>query len=254
MTLAIAGDVGGRARNEILHALPPMDWKSVAKDLRSVQVHTGRVLYEPDDPIDVVYFPQTAVFSASRLMRDGGVAEIAMIGPEGVVGLRSFLRGGGSTSDRVVCSVPGEALTMRVDAFLRHAEGSLALHRALLWYAGGCMTMLAQLIACNRLHRLEPRCARWLLMTADRIGHGPIPLTQERLSMMLGAQRPTVTAVLALLRATGCVGSTRGRVEIFDRRRLESLACECYSVCASVFRKDVSVFPTIRGLITPSIA
>lgn len=95
--------------------------------------------------------------------------------------------------------------------------------------------MLAQLIACNRLHRVEQRAARWLLMTIDRISALEFPMTQERLSMMLGAQRPTVTAVMASLRDAGCLENSRARVRVTDRRCLESLACECYAICAAYF-------------------
>lgn len=236
MTLTTANYVGERVRNEILRFLPPRDWDVVSEDLRPIRAPLGFVLYEAGAPIDWIYFPQTAVFSASQLLRDGGVAEISMVGPEGLAGWKVLLEEAPAT--RTVCSMPGEVLAMRADAFLRHAEAFSHLRSAALAYIGRHVTMLAQLVACNRLHRVEQRCARWLLMTADRVNDATFPLTQERLSMMLGAQRPTLTAVMASLREAGCVGGRRGVVEILDRQKLKSIACECYDACAVLFRRD----------------
>jgi CRP-like cAMP-binding protein len=196
----------------------------------------GFVVQRPDEPIDRIYFPQTAVFSVSRLMRDGVVAEISMIGREGLSGWEVLLEKG-SASASTVCSVPGEALAMSADAFLRHVKASPALLSASLVYVSRYASVIAQLVACNRLHRVEQRCARWLLMTADRTENAAFPLTQDRLSTVLGSQRPTMTAVIASLRNAGCVGGKRGVVEILDRRKLESLSCECYDICASLFRQ-----------------
>lgn len=232
-------------RNNLLRSLPARDWDVVSESMRSVQMPSGFLLYVRDEPIDWIYFPQTAVFSVSRLTLDGGVAEIAMIGREGVAGWDIFMEKG-LASAPTTCSMPGEALAMRTNEFWRHVETSSSLRSAFLGYVSRYTTMLAQLIACNRLHRIEQRCARWLLMTADRIDNTIFSLTQERLSMMLGSQRPTLTAVLASLREAGCVGTRRGVLEILDRQRLESLACECYEVCSSIFREDVGLFTTLK--------
>jgi CRP-like cAMP-binding protein len=212
----------------------------------------GFVLYEPDEAIDRMYFPQTAVVSVSQ-MRDGAVAEISMIGPEGLTGWEILLEKT-SASARMVCSMPGTALAVRADALLRHVESCSDLRSALFAYLNGYLAMLAQLIACNRLHRVEQRCARWLLMTADRVNDVAFPLTQERLSAMLGSQRSTLTTVMASLREAGCVGGRRGVVEILDRPKLESFACECYDICASIFRPDTSIVAPVDVLSRVSVA
>lgn len=194
----------------------------------------GFVLYEAGNPIDRLYFPLSSVVSIIQVMREGAVAEVGMVGREGVAGLDALLRGGIATA-RHVCQVPGTALSAPAAAIRAAARQNEPLMDAVLRYAGGYCSMLAQLIACNRLHRVEQRCARWLLMTVDRMGKLEFPMTQERLSMMLGAQRPTVTAVMTSLRDSGCLESGRGQVRITNRRCLESLACECYEICASYF-------------------
>ncbi|HXO17106.1 MAG TPA: Crp/Fnr family transcriptional regulator, partial [Candidatus Dormibacteraeota bacterium] len=176
----------------------------------------------------------TAVVSIVQMMQEGSAAEVGMVGFEGVSGLEAILRDGLSTG-RSVCQVPGTALGMPVTVLREAVIERNGIMHALLDYTGGYCAMLAQLIACNRLHRVEQRCARWLLMTVDRIGAPAFPMTQERLSMMLGAQRPTVTAVMASLRDAGCVESSRGQVRVTDRAKLESLACECYALCAGYF-------------------
>lgn len=233
--------------NNILRSLPPRDWDALSEDLRPIRTPLGFVLYQAGGPIDWIYFPQTAVFSAVQLLHDGGVAEIAMIGPEGLAGWKLLLER--ASASHTACSMPGEALAIRTDAFLKHVAASSALRSASLAYAGRYVTMLSQLIACNRLHRAEQRCARWLLMTADRVSDDTFPLTQERLSTMLGAQRPTLTGVIASLRAAGCVAGGRGVIEILDRPQLTSIACECYEICASLFRSDGKIAASIPSAI-----
>lgn len=194
----------------------------------------GQLLYEPGSAIDRVYFPGTGIVSIIQVMQEGTAAEVGMVGCEGVTGIDVLLRGG-VASGRYVCQIPGTAVSMPVARLRVLAREHDELLRALLGYVGGYCATLAQLMACNRLHRVEQRCARWLLMTVDRIGQLVFPMTQERLSMMLGAQRPTVTSVMATLRDAGCLESTRGQVRISGRARLETFACECYAVCAGYF-------------------
>ncbi len=221
-------------QNRILASLPAPARESLESALEPVTWRDGALLYEAGSPIEAVYFPVSAVVSIIQIMAEGTAAEVGMVGLEGVSGLDVILRDGTSTG-RGVCQVPGTALAMPIAELKRRAEEFPALMGALLDYTGGYCSMLAQLIACNRLHRVEQRCARWLLMTVDRIGSNTFPMTQERLGMMLGAQRPTVTATMATLRDAGCIESSRGEVRIVDRAKLESLACECYDLCAGYF-------------------
>jgi CRP-like cAMP-binding protein len=203
--------------------------------MQRVALRNAEVLCEPGSRIERIYFPESAVISIVQVMREGTAAEIGLIGREGFFGLDVLLREGVATG-RAVCQVPGSALAIAAGPLRDASRADPALMRALLDYIGGYSAMLAQLIACNRLHRVEQRCARWLLMTHDRIGEPVFPMTQERLSVMLGAQRPTVTSVMTTLRDAGCIESSRGQVRITDRKCLETYACECYALCASYFK------------------
>jgi CRP-like cAMP-binding protein len=220
--------------NLILAALHKGPREAIAADLRAVTLRAGQVLCEPSEPPKWAYFPETAAASVVRVMADSTVAEVGVIGREGFVGLEAILRDGGPTTLNV-CQIPGTALAIRPDALRGHIErgGEIAAH--VLRFVGGYCTMLGQLIACNRLHRVDQRYARWMLMIADRTGRQSFSMTHERLSMMLGARRPTVTATTALLRDAGCIETSRGRVHIRDRTKLESYACECYDICVACF-------------------
>jgi CRP-like cAMP-binding protein len=206
----------------------------LAGELREVTFADGQVLYEPDSQIDHIWFPESSVISIIQLMQEGTAAEIGMVGREGVCGLEAILRNGKATA-RSVCQVPGTGWQISARAVRRAVTENASPLRAFLHYTGGYCAMLAQLIACNRLHRVEQRCARWLLMTVDRTNRPVFPMTQERLSVMLGAQRPTITATMTTLRDAGCLENSRGQVRITDRKCLESFACECYAICASYF-------------------
>jgi CRP-like cAMP-binding protein len=218
----------------VLASLPEKTRDGLAPLLTAVHLGNGQVLYEASAPIDRIYFPESSVVSIIQVMREGTMAEVGMIGREGFCGLDAVLRTG-TTAARHVCQVPGSAWAIPVPALRQAVDADRKLLFALIDYTGGYCAMLAQLIACNRLHRIEQRCARWLLMTVDRSNSDTFPMTQERLSMMLGAQRPTVTAVMTTLRDAGCLENPRGQVRITDRACLESFACECYWVCASYF-------------------
>lgn len=220
--------------NRILATLSSSAETGAPGELESVRLYDGGVLYEPGAPIDRVYFPIDSVVSIVQVMEEGAAAEVGMVGPEGVSGLDALLRDRPSTA-RSLCQVPGEAKALPATTFRRLVQEDPALRGAFFYYAGGYCAMLAQLIACNRLHRVEQRCARWLLMTVDRLRRFEFPMTQDRLSMMLGAQRPTVTATMMSLRDSGCLEYNRGEVRITDRERLQSFACECYALCASYF-------------------
>jgi CRP-like cAMP-binding protein len=221
--------------NLVLSSLSEAARRALDRDFEQVVLGDAEPICEPHARIKRIYFPESAVISIVQVMREGTAAEIGMVGCEGFFGLEAILRDGTATG-RAVCQVPGNAWVIPATTLRDAAQNDHSLIQALLHYAGGYCAMLAQLIACNRLHRVEQRCARWLLMTHDRIGEPVFPMTQERLSVMLGAQRPTVTAVMTTLRDAGCIESSRGQVRITDRKCLETYACECYALCASYFK------------------
>jgi CRP-like cAMP-binding protein len=224
-------------RNRILSGLPEDVYGICRQLLEPVDLEHRQSIYEADRPIERVYFPLTAVVSLITPMADGSEIEAAIVGNEGVVGLPVFL-GASSIPMTAFAQVPGRALRMDADAFrelLADTDGPLSI--LLQRYAQTMFTQLAQNVACNRLHSVEQRCARWLLMTADRVDAEQFPLTQEFLAHMLGVRRASVTEVAGRLAQSGCIRSGYGSVTVLDRHRLEQASCECYQVISSMITR-----------------
>jgi len=213
--------------NRVLAALPASEHRRLLPKLEPAPFRRGQSLHEADKPISYVYFPRTGVASMVARLLEGGVIEVATIGNEGVVGLASFI-GNGNSSMEVFVQIPGEALRMRADAFLREVRGSSAWRDILRRYSQALLTQVGQSAACNRAHPIEQRCARWLLMSHDRVLGDEIALTHEYLGEMLGVRRAGVTQAAGKLKRQKLIDYHRGRIRVLDRKGLEKAACECY--------------------------
>jgi CRP-like cAMP-binding protein len=222
--------------NRILGALPPKEMDALRPLLETVRLACRQDLYEAGQPIDHVYFPHRGVISMVTVMPDGSAVEIATVGPEGMVGVPVFL-GAEQMASKAFAQVPGEAARIEADAFRRAIAHSPALHRILLRYTLALMNQMAQNAACNRTHGVEERCARWLLMTQDRVHGDTFPLTQEFLAQMLGVRRPTVSIAAGMLAKAGLVSYVRGQMVILDREGLEAASCDCYRIIAREFER-----------------
>jgi CRP-like cAMP-binding protein len=219
-----------RGGNRVLAALPDDERSTIRSELTEVVLESGQILYEQRAPIDYVYFPDTAVLSLLNRMNNGAVVEVGTIGNEGGVDLRLFL-GATVSVPETMAQIPGTAQRMTAAAFSR-AITELPRFREIV---GRCvhafMTQVSQTAACNRLHGIEERCARWLLLTHDRVGGADsFPLTHQFLSFMLGVRRAGVTEALGTLGQSGLISSKNGQITILDRPGLEAAACECYAV------------------------
>jgi CRP-like cAMP-binding protein len=198
--------------------------------LTSVHLESGQVLYQQRSPITAVYFPETAVLSLVSRMENGAVVEVGTIGNEAAAGLSLFLSPDVSVPE-TLAQIPGSAQSLAASVF-QSAVQELPRFRSIV---GRCthafMTQVAQTAACNRLHGIEQRCARWLLLTHDRVGGSDsFPLTHQFLSFMLGVRRAGVTESLGVLTRSGLIRSTSGRITILDRLGLEAGCCECYAI------------------------
>jgi CRP-like cAMP-binding protein len=220
--------------NRLLGALPKGAYERLLPDLRTVSLGLKEVLYEPDEPITYVYFPNNGVISLVTVMEDGATVEVGTVGNEGMAGLPVFL-GADSSPGKAFSQIPGESARMRADALRRHVERGGPLVSLLHRYTQALMAEMAQSIACNRLHSLEERCARWLLMTQDRVGSDRFALTQQFLAQMLGARRPSVTVAAGMLQRAELIGYSRGKIAVLDRKGLEAVSCECYRVVRREF-------------------
>ena len=218
----------GSSGNLLLASLPAADRALLDAELERVPLEVGQVLYEADAAITHAYFPHEGLASVVSAMAEGTV-EVGTTGRDGFVGVPVLLHADSSPT-RTFVQVAGSADRIAVDRLLAVVGRSPALQRALYRFVQAFLEQVAQTAACNRLHTLEERCARWLLMTQDRMGVERIPLTQQFLSFMLGVHRPAVTLAAGALQKAGLIRYSRGRITILDRAGLESAACACYEI------------------------
>jgi CRP-like cAMP-binding protein len=216
-------------KNQILNALPKEDYARLEPHLEEVKLTLGQVLYHAEEPIKYVYFPNHAMASVIATTSEGECAEVGVIGREGVVGI-DVLMGVDSTINECIIQLPDGALRIKTDIIRKEFKAGGALHDILLRYMHALMMQISQTALCNRLHSIEQRLARWLLMCHDRAKGDELTLTQEFLSIMLGVNRPTVTTSALVLQGGGFIKYSRGKITVIDRDGLEDFACDCYNV------------------------
>jgi CRP-like cAMP-binding protein len=223
-------------KNSLLSALPADQKARMEPHLDRVHLNLKEVIYEPNGPIPFVYFPLGGVVSLVVVMDDGLIVECATVGNEGLVGVPIFM-GAERSPHKAFSQVPGDALRMPAADFRRETRPGTALHDVLQRYNQGLMNQMAYSVACNRLHSVEERMCRWLLMTRDRVGSDDFALTQEFLAQMLGVRRASVTVVAGVLQKAGFIAYSRGRISILDGPRLEAASCECYKIVQREFER-----------------
>ncbi|MEH1890645.1 MAG: Crp/Fnr family transcriptional regulator [Nostoc sp.] len=223
-------------KNQLIAALPAKEYSRLVAYMEVVPLEIKQHLYLPNQPIEYVYFLNYGVASMLTVLTDGSAIEVATVGNEGMVGLPVFL-GADRIPGECFIQVPGYGLRMRVDAFKTHVTASSPLHDLLQRYTQALFNQIAQSAACNRLHSIEERLCRWLLMTADRVETGTFPLTQEFLSKMLGVNRSSVSLTASILQRAGLIEYVRGQMTILDRSGLEATTCECYQVVRAEFER-----------------
>lgn len=233
-------------QNSLLEALPAEDLTRLGPQLVHVELERGRLLYDPGDPIDVVYFPHDGVISLMTLMENGAAIESTTIGPEGALGLMAAVAPRQSLS-RAIVQTPLRAARIAAERLHEAWEKSPTLRRLVDRHTEALYGHAIQSVACNALHSVEARFCRWLLTCHDRISSDTVALTQEFLADMLGVQRTTVTAVARSLQEKGAIRYRRGVVDIVDRGALQALTCECYGVIRGNYSRLLGV-PAGKGL------
>jgi CRP-like cAMP-binding protein len=224
------------AGNRLLDTLAPHERSRIAGQVREVQLEMKERLCEVGGRIDSVYFPLTAVVSLLNVAADKAGVEIATIGNEGLVGVSlSWDATSLNPAEFLQVQVPGRALRMGASAFVSEYVQGGGLTQVVHRYTQAFVSQLSQQVACNGIHSIEERCARWLLLTHDRVGSDEFPITHEFLAQMLGVRRPSVSLVAGTLQQAGLIRYHRGRVQITDREGLEAAACECYGALREVF-------------------
>jgi CRP-like cAMP-binding protein len=215
--------------NRLLRSLSVEECARLRPSTRGVTLALGQVLYESGEPTDYVYFPTTCVVSLLYTMRDGSTAEMALTGNDGLVGIASVL-GGGNIPHRAVVQISGHALKLPARVLQQEFLCGGSLQRILLRYTQALITQISQTAVCNRLHPLEQRLCRWLLLCLDRLNGSEIPMTQEFIANMLGGRRESVTVAAGRLQDSGLIHYSRGHITVLDREGLEKMVCECYKI------------------------
>lgn len=223
-------------KNGLLAALSAEEYQRLAPELELVCLPRQQLLYSPGELIEYAYFPCQAMISLTLLMEDGSIIEVGVVGKEGMTGL-PICWGGDTSIQQAMVQIPGDAIRIKAELLkTKFAEGG-QLQSLLLLYTQALFTQVAQTAACNRLHLLEKRLARWLLTVQDRIQSHEMLLTQEFLAQMLGTRRSGVTEAAGTLQKSGIIRYSRGKITILDRESLEINACECYRVINSEFAR-----------------
>ena len=215
-------------KNLILAGLPSKAYARLLTNLESVQLPPGEKLYKSGDVIEYVYFPGDALVSLVTHMNDGTTVEVGLIGRDGMVGIPVLL-GNDIAFEEAVVQIEGSAMRMRSVVFKEALRGNHSpLLTQLLLYTRSLMKQVGRTAACNRIHTVEERLSRWLLMCHDRMESDELPLTQEFISNMLGTRRASVGTAATGLQTEGLIRYSRGHIKILDRIGLEDTTCECY--------------------------
>jgi CRP-like cAMP-binding protein len=220
--------------NRLLAALPDGEYSGLLPHLAPIPMDTGVEIYAPGAPIRDAYFPLTGVASTLVTMADGAMIETGTIGNEGFVGLAG-IHGGDGGPLTTVAQVPGIHARIPIARLREACATGSTLNRLLNRFSQAFYVLAAQSAACNRLHPVEERCARWLLLTHDRAGAPTFQLTHEYLGYMLGVRRASVSLALSALQRAGLITYHRGDITVLNRSGLESVACECYATIAAEY-------------------
>jgi CRP-like cAMP-binding protein len=221
--------------NRLLAALSLAESARLTPFLKIISLEQGVVLNEPGDEMESIIFPHSGMVSLLAIMKDGSAVETATIGREGVVGAMAGL--GLHTLTRAVVQTPLVASQIAAAQFRKAVELSSELRDVIVRYNDALLGQVQITAACNALHPIQARLARWILQTKDRVDGDVIPLTQQLLSEMLGVRRSSVSEVATQLQAAGLIRYTRGSIEITNREGLEKAACECYQTIRAQVEK-----------------
>lgn len=220
---------GKAVHNIILCSLPDKEYNLLRPHLESIDLPQYEILEEPGQKIEYTYFLNDGMTSLVALSRDGRSVEVGIVGKEGMIGM-SLIAGLRHGTFRAIMQMAGDGVRVRADVFQDILISAANLRAELSRFALIHGMQVAQIAACNRLHEVEQRLARWLLMCQDRFDSQALPLTHEFLAQMLGTGRPSVSLAAGALEDAGLIENLRGSVKILNRKSLEQTACECYGV------------------------
>jgi CRP-like cAMP-binding protein len=216
-----------RIRNRLLAALSPTDFTELSNELQPANLAKRQVLYEVGEAFDFIYFIEEGFASVLTTMENGTSSEVGMIGSEGMIGASALL-GGRVSAQQVIMQLPGAALRISAAACKLAFDENRGVRAVVLRFIEHVLNFSSQAAGCNRLHSVEQRSARWLLMANDRLCSDVLPLTQEVIAATLGVRRSGVSAAAGEMQRSGLIRYRRGEITIIDRAGLQKTACECY--------------------------
>src|SRR3984893_3133033 len=220
---------GKHVTNKVLLATPDNEYQMMRADLTYVDMPNHLSLHEPTRNIEFVYFPNRGMVSQVVVTKDGRTVEVGVVGSEGYVGA-GLAVGLSRSSVREIVQIAGDGFRMIGSALERILQSAPQLQMILNRHSGLQGMQVAQTAACNRLHDIQQRLSRWLLMTQDRVNLGILPITHDFIAMMMGTDRSSVSVAAGILQEKGIIEYARGAVRVVNRRKLQSSACECYGV------------------------
>jgi CRP-like cAMP-binding protein len=223
--------------NLLLAALPPKVYEQIKKNIEQVELSYGEILNRPGEAIKDVYFPLTCLISVTITMMDGNTVEAGVVGSREMVGINAFMGGSETTQTEYIVQVPGKAVKMKAPLLLDEFDTNKLLRDVMLKYTQAYIAQISQNVACNRLHNIEQRMARWLLESSDRLGSDELFLSHEFLSHMLGVRRAGVTETANHLQDKGLIHCGRKKIKTIDRQGLEETSCECYQVIKEEYNR-----------------
>jgi CRP-like cAMP-binding protein len=215
--------------NRLLATLPRELYQKLAPNLKRVSLKQGTILHHPGETIKDLYFPIDCLLSITITMNNGSTSEAGMAGNREVVGVNAFMGGRETTQTEYIVQIAGSAIKADAQPLLEEFDRNKDLRDVLLRYTQALIAQISQTTACNSLHVLDQRLARWLLEAQDRVDSKDLKLTQEFLGHMLGVRRAGVTQAAQKLQERGLIRYYRGHVQILDQQGLEAAACECFS-------------------------
>jgi CRP-like cAMP-binding protein len=229
-------------RNGLLAVLEPSDLALLHPHMRRLPLIAGATLQEQEAPVEQIYFPLSGLISLNAVMEAGEVVDTATVGRRGAVGAFAGL-GHWHAFTRAVVQIPGTAMVISASHFQAAVSQSERIRDLILRYKEGLLAQVQQTAACNALHQVEARLARWLLQAIDGVDEPTLPLTHDHLAEMLAVRRTTVTVIAGKLQEARLIRYHRGRIDVLDRVGLEKMACECYR---TIRRRTEAVFTTVR--------
>src|ERR1700736_6125900 len=233
-------------RNDILRALLNSEYKHLSPKLEHIHLKRGEIIYQADQRIHYVYFPETAVVAMIDTVEGGGTVEVGIIGHEGMVGINIFL-GCLVTPDKAIVQISGSAMRMKTNDLRKELRFGSPLQRLLLRYTQALLAIISQSVACSQHHTVTQRLARWLLTMHDHAESDEFQMSHKDISRLLGARRDGVTEAAGKLQAAGLISYSRAHIRIFDEAGLKRNSCECYRFIRQQFD---GLLKEVRGFVS----